>query len=37
MKQMATVSRKEIARYAVKNIVMNIVDMLTATSKVLAL
>jgi hypothetical protein len=32
MKQMATISRNEIARYAAKNIVMNNVDMLTATS-----
>ena len=37
MKQMATVSRNEIARYAAKNIVMNNVDMLTATSKGMAL
>ena len=37
MKQMATISRNEIARYAAKNIVMNNVDMLTATSKGLAL
>ena len=37
MKQIATVSTSEIARYAAKNIVMNNVDMLTATSKGLAL
>lgn len=37
MKQIATVSTKEIARYAAKNIVMNNVDMLTATSKGIAL
>ena len=34
---MATISRNEIARYAAKNIVMNNVDMLTATSKGMAL
>ena len=37
MKQIATVSTSEIARYAAKNIVMNHVDMLTATSKGIAL
>ena len=37
MKQMATVSKNEIARYAAKNIVKNNVDLLTATSKGLAL
>ena len=37
MKQIATVSTSEIARYAAKNIVMNNVDILTATSKGLAL
>ena len=37
MKQIATVSKNEIARYAAKNIVMNNVDVLTATSKGLAL
>ena len=37
MKQIATVSTNEIARYAAKNIVMNNVDMLTATSKGIAL
>ena len=37
MKQIATVSTSEIARYAVKNVVKNNVDMLTATSKGLAL
>lgn len=34
---MTTVSTNEIARYAAKNIVMNHVDMLTATSKGIAL
>lgn len=33
MKQMAAVSTKEIARYAVKNVVMNNADMLTSVSK----
>lgn len=37
MRQMATVSTNEIARYTAKNIVMNHVDMLTATSKGIAL
>lgn len=37
MKPMATISTSEIARYAAKNIVMNHVDMLTATSKGIAL
>jgi len=37
MKQIATVSTNEIARYAVKNVVKNHVDMLTATSKGIAL
>lgn len=37
MKQLASVSTNEIARYAAKNIVMNNVDMLTATSKGIAL
>ena len=37
MRQIATVSKNEIARYAAKNIVMNNVDVLTATSKGLAL
>ena len=37
MKQIAAVSTNEIARYAAKNIVMNNVDTLTATSKGLAL
>ena len=37
MKPMTTVSTNEIARYAAKNIVMNHVDMLTATSKGIAL
>ena len=37
MKQIAAVSTNEIARYAAKNIVMNNVDMLTATSKGVAL
>ena len=34
---MTTVNTNEIARYAVKNVVMNHVDMLTATSKGIAL
>ena len=33
MKKIQTISTNEVARYAVKNIVMNNVDMLTATSK----
>ena len=37
MRQIATVSKNEIARYAAKNIVMNNVDVLTATSKGVAL
>ena len=37
MKQIATVSTNEIARYTAKNVVMNHVDMLTATSKGIAL
>ena len=37
MKQIAAVSTNEIARYAAKNIVINNVDMLTATSKGIAL
>jgi hypothetical protein len=37
MKQIAPVSTNEIARYAAKNIVLNNVDMLTATSKGIAL
>ena len=37
MRQMAAVSTNEIARYTAKNIVMNNVDMLTATSKGIAL
>ena len=37
MKPMTTVNTSEIARYAAKNIVMNHVDMLTATSKGMAL
>ena len=37
MKKIAAVSTNEIARYAAKNIVMNNVDMLTATSKGIAL
>ena len=37
MKQIAAVSTNEIARFAAKNIVMNHVDMLTATSKGIAL
>ena len=37
MKQIAAVSTNEIARYAAKNIVLNHVDMITATSKGLAL
>ena len=37
MKQIAAVSTSEITRYAVKNVVMNHVDMITATSKGLAL
>lgn len=37
MKQMATVSANEIVRYTAKNIAMNNVDMITATSKGMAL
>ena len=37
MKQIAAVSTSEIARYAVKNVIKNNVDMITATSKGLAL
>ena len=37
MKQIAAVSTNEIARYTAKNIVMNHVDILTATSKGIAL
>ena len=37
MKQIARISTNEIARYAAKNIVLNNVDMLTATSKGIAL
>ena len=37
MKQMATVSSNEIVRYTAKNIAMNNVDMITATSKGMAL
>lgn len=37
MKQIAKVNANEIARYTVKNIVLNHVDMITATSKGLAL
>ena len=37
MKQIATVSTNEIVRYSVKNVVKNHVDMLTATSKGIAL
>ena len=37
MKQIAAVSTNEIVRYSVKNVVMNHVDMITATSKGLAL
>ena len=37
MKQIATVSTNEIVRYSVKNLVKNHVDMLTATSKGIAL
>ena len=37
MKQIAPVSTNEIVRYSVKNVVMNNVDMLTATSKGIAL
>ena len=37
MKQIAKISTNEIARYAAKNIVLNNVDMLTATSKGIAL
>ena len=37
MKQIATVSTNEIARISAKNVVMNHVDMITATSKGMAL
>lgn len=37
MRQMTTMSTSEIARYTAKNIVMNNVDMFTATSKGIAL
>ena len=37
MRQIAAISTNEIARYAIKNVVMNHVDMITATSKGLAL
>lgn len=37
MKQIAAVSTKEIARFTVKNVVMNNSDMLTATSKAIEL
>ena len=37
MRQIAAISINEIARYAIKNVVMNHVDMITATSKGLAL
>ena len=37
MKPMAAVSTNEIVRYTAKNVVMNNVDMLTATSKGIAL
>ncbi len=37
MKKIAALSTNEIARYAAKNVVMNNVDMITATSKGLAL
>lgn len=37
MKQIAALNTNEIARYAVKNVVKNHVDMLTATSKGIAL
>lgn len=37
MKQIAALSTNEIARYAAKNVVLNHVDMITATSKGLAL
>ena len=37
MKKIAAVSSSEIARYAAKNIVMNNVDVLTATSKAIEL
>ena len=37
MKQMSAVSTNEIARYAAKNIVVNNVDILSATSKGIAL
>ena len=37
MKQIAAVSTNEIVRYSVKNVVMNHVDMITATSKGIAI
>ena len=37
MRQMATINTDEIVRYTVKNVVMNHVDILTATSKGVAL
>ena len=37
MRQMTTMSTSEIARYTAKNIVMNNVDMFTATSKAIAI
>ena len=37
MKQIAALSTNEIARYAAKNIILNHVDMITVTSKGLAL
>ena len=37
MKQIAAVSTKEITRFAVKNVVMNNSDVLTATSKAIEL
>jgi len=37
MKQIAAVSTKEIARFTVKNVVMNNSDVLTATSKAIEL
>ena len=37
MKQISALSTNEIARYAAKNVVMNHVDMITATSKGLAI
>lgn len=37
MRQITTMSTSEIARYTAKNIVMNNVDMFTATSKAIAI